>query len=154
MIYLAAAVATTDAHWREMYERYADEALAKSLDVRGSKKWMACYALYQANASLELIAQCDEARRAKAIAAMNAFAEQAAAKVAAARKDPVGKPPYGMCWDGELLLAQLLSPGWVVSRETETFLDEAVRRRDLSRAGVCRQAHVLASFWRWRRAGS
>ena len=154
MIYLAAAVATKDAHWREMYERYADEALAKSLDVRGSKKWMACYALYQANASLELIAQCDEARRAKAIAAMNAFAEQAAAKVAAARKAPVGKPPYGMCWDGELLLAQLLSPGWVVSRETETFLDEAVRRRDLSHAGVCRQAHVLASFWRWRRAGS
>ena len=55
-----------------------------------------------------------------------------------------------MCWDGELLLAQLMSPGRVVSRETESFLDETVRRRELLHAGVCRQAHVLASFWRWR----
>jgi len=79
------------------------------------------------------------------------------AKVAAARAEPCLKRPdmkhYGMCWDGELALTQLLAPGSPGSDSLRPFLELTIRRSDPNRWGVCRAAHVMAAYWRARRAG-
>ncbi|MDD2349486.1 MAG: hypothetical protein PHS50_14655, partial [Kiritimatiellae bacterium] len=58
--------------------------------------------------------------------------------------------PYGMCWDGELLLAQSMVPGFRPDEPYRRFLED-VLREPLERAGLCRTAHLLAAYWRSRR---
>lgn len=159
MIYLAAYLATSDAHWLELYEKCIDEALDKTLLIVGESqnafaRKMPCYSLYQANVSLELIHsyETNAVRRAKIFASMRGFA-----KVAAARAEPCLKRPdmkhYGMCWDGELALAQLLAPESPCSDSLRPFLELTIRRSAPNRWGVCRAAHVMAAYWRARRTG-
>lgn len=83
---------------------------------------------------------------------MRAFAEHAQNRQEWARTDYVKRKPYGMCWEGELLLTQLMAaPQRPFLDCSRSFLDETVRRRDLTRSGVCRTAHVMAAYWRWRK---
>lgn len=159
MIYLAAYLATSDAHWLALYEKYIDEALDKTLLIVGEDcntfaRKMPCYSLYQANVSLELIRsfETNVVRRAKIFASMRGFAE-----VAAGRAEPCltrsDMKHYGMCWDGELALTQLLVPGTPCSASLRPFLELTIRRSDPKVWGVCRAAHVMAAYWRARRIG-
>ena len=159
MIYLAAYLATKDAHWRELYEKYIDEALDKTLLIAGEDRnkyarKMPCYSLYQANVSLELIRshETNEVRRAKIFASMRGFAEAAAGRAEPCLKRPDVKH-YGMCWDGELALTQLLAPGSPDSDSLRPFLELTIRRSDPKQWGVCRAAHLMAAYWRARSRG-
>ncbi|MGN0853469.1 MAG: hypothetical protein ACI4Q3_08855 [Kiritimatiellia bacterium] len=152
MIYCAAYMATGNAHWRELYETYIDEALERTLKIkemppRQIAGRMPCYSLYQANASFEpiLAHERNPARRAKIREALGLFAHQARLRMKAA--NPV-RPPYGMCWDGELALTQLMAPVVAEPADLEAFLAASVRRQKLDSAGFCRVAHVMAAYWR------
>ncbi len=158
MIYAAAYMATKDAHWRAMYEKYADEALDNTLRIAGPDRSkflgrMPCYSLYQANVSLELLLAFEKGnpvRKEKIERAMRAFSELAADRARRAMRNPGAKPPYGMCWDGELVLTMFMTPG-IPDLETATaLLDQAVVRSDLAKSGVIRAAHVMAAYWRAR----
>ena len=161
MIYCTAFLVTGDAHWRDLYERYIDEALDRTLAYRTLPPnqvagRVPCYALYQASTSLEPIlayeAARNPARAEKARAAQAMFAD--AARQRAEKANPA-KPPYGMCWDGELALTQLMAPTFPAPDELAAFVAATVRRQDLARSGVCRVAHVMAAYWRFAvRAGS
>ena len=111
---------------------------------------MPCYSLFQANTSFEpiLAYERNPARVAKIKAAMAAFADHARRRAKGANP---AKPPYGMCWDGELALTQLMAPEIPDRAELAAFVAETVRRQDLARSGVCRAAHVMAAYWRLRR---
>ena len=152
MIYCAAYLATGDVHWRDLYETFIDEALDRTLKIkemtpRQSAGPMPCYSLFQANTSFEPILAYEKnpARVAKIHEAMNAFAHHARLRMKAANPD---KPPYGMCWDGELALTQLMAPDLSEASEVETFVEAMIRRRNLTTSGVCRAAHVMAAYWR------
>ena len=155
MIYCAAFLATGDAHWRDLYERFIDEALDRTLEIRTMpprkiEGRMPCYSLFQANTSFEPILAYEKspARRAKIAEAMAAFADLARRR---AKEANPARPPYGMCWDGELALTQLMAPTIPDPAELAAFVDASVRRQDLARGGVCRAAHVMAAYWRGRR---
>lgn len=159
MIYLAAYLAVGDSHWLDLYEKYIDEALDKTLLVNGEDRdkfarRMPCYSLYQANVSLELILsyEKDAIRRAKIVSSMRGFAEIAASRAEPCLKNPKAKH-YGMCWDGELALTQLIAPGCPRPEMERSFLEQTVRRSDLAASGVCRAAHVMAAYWRARVTG-
>ena len=158
MIYLAAHLATADVHWLALYEKFIDEALDRTLALRDhpERKFanrMPCYSLYQANVSLEPIYAYERtrnpARTARLRDAMGVFAQLARQRAAAARR-PGAKEPYGMCWDGELLLTQLMDPSFAPSADFEAFLTEAVLNKGLATAGLCRVAHIFAAYWRAR----
>ena len=87
---------------------------------------------------------------ALACAALAMFAD--AARQRAEKANPA-KPPYGMCWDGELALTQLMAPTFPAPDELAAFVAATVRRQDLARSGVCRVAHVMAAYWRLRARG-
>lgn len=155
MIYCAAYLATGDVHWRDQYERYVDAALEKTLEIqtmdpRKIAGRMPCYSLFQANTSFEPILAYEKRpdRVEKIRTAMSAFARLARAR--AEHANPA-KPPYGMCWDGELLLTQLMAPSGGLDAQGRAFLEAAVKRQDLTKSGVCRAAHVFAAYWRHRR---
>ena len=158
MIYAAAHLATGDPHWRDLYECCIDEALDLTLRIAGPDRAqflrrMPCYSLYQANASLELLLAYERdnpVRREKIVRAMRAFSELAAGKANQALRDPDAKPPYGMCWDGELVLAMLMVPGRPDAETAQVLLEQAVARQDLATSGVLRAAHIMAAYWRWR----
>ena len=158
MIYAAAFMATRDAHWRELYERVIDEALDRTLRIDGPDRSkflgrMPCYSLYQANASLELLLAFERGnsvRREKIERAMRAFSQLAAGKARQAMKNPDVKPPYGMCWDGELSLAMLMTPGLPDAETLAPFLPQTVLRQEPAKSGIIRASHVMAAFWRWR----
>ena len=161
MIYLAAYDATGDLHWHDLYERFIDAALDRTLivaDAEGRKLiWrMPCYSLYQVNASLELIYMCEmsPSRREKATMAMRIFANAAQERAVAMMSNPSRNPPYGMCWDGELLLTQLMVPESELSGGLRRFLDESVHRVNLTKSDVCRQAHIMAALWRAMNMGT
>ena len=80
---------------------------------------------------------------------MDAFAGFAYDRQVRAQRDPKYKP-YGMCWDGELLLTQLMVPGFRPDEQFCRFLEQAVLSQPLERAGLCRTAHLLAAYWRFR----
>ena len=63
---------------------------------------------------------------------------------------PDAKPPYGMCWDGELLLTMFMTPGTPDAEVADPFLEQAVNRSDLSKSGIIRASHVMAAYWRSR----
>ncbi len=158
MIYLAAYLATSDAHWRDLYENCIDEALDKTLPIAGKNRnkiacSMPCYSLYQANVSLELIYsyETNAVRRTKIFDSMRGFAQVAADRAKICLKRPE-KTYYGMCWDGELALTQLLVPGSPSMDCLCPFLERTICRSDPSRWGVCRAAHLMAAYWRARRA--
>lgn len=161
MIYAAAYMATKDGHWRDMYEKYADEAIDNTLRIVAPDRSkylgrMPCYSLYQANCSLELLLgyeKDNKARREKIEKAMRAFSELAAGKARNAMKNPGAKPPYGMCWDGELLLTMFMTPGVPDAEVAATLLGQAVSRSDLTKSGVIRASHVMAAYWRGRVVG-
>ncbi len=158
MIYAAAYMATNDKHWRDMYEKYADQALDNTLRIVAPDRskhfgWMPCYSLYQANCSLELLLGCEKGnavRRGKIERAMKAFSELAAGRARNAMKNPDAKPPYGMCWDGELLLTMFMTPGVPDAEVAAPFLEQAVNRSDLSKSRIIRASHVMAAYWRSR----
>lgn len=158
MIYAAAYMATNDPHWREMYEKYIDEALDNTLRIDSPDKArflrrMPCYSLYQANVSLELLHRFEKdnaPRRDKIERAMKAFSAIAAGRARNMMGNPSAKPPYGMCWDGELALAMLVTPGMPDYDTVEGFLPQTVARKNLEQSGVIRASHVMAAYWRWR----
>ena len=154
MIYCAAYLATGESHWRDLYEQFIDEALDRTLKIkdmtpRQISGRMPCYSLFQANTSLELILAYEKSpvRATKIREAMNLFADHARRRMISANPE---KPPYGMCWDGELALTQLMAPDVPERGELETFVEATIRRRDLMTSGVCRVAHVMAAYWRTR----
>jgi len=156
MIYLAAYEATKDGHWLDLYEKYIDEALDLTLLVNDDDQGkfarrMPCYSLYQANASLELIRayETNAVRRAKITSSMKGFSEMATRRADICLKRPKTKH-YGMCWDGELALTMLMTPGCRQNATLQPFLDQTIRRADLTKSGVCRAAHVMAAYWRAR----
>ena len=158
MIYAAAHLATGDPHWRDLYERCIDEALDLTLRIAGPDRAqflerMPCYAFYQANASLELLLAVERGnfvRREKIERAMRAFSELAADTAKQALRAPDAEPPYGMCWDGELVLAMLMAPGQPDATTAQALLEQAVARQNLATSGVIRAAHIMAAYWRFR----
>jgi len=158
MIYLAAYLATQDAHWLALYEKFIDEALDRTLVLRDHPERklahrMPCYSLYQANVSFEPIYVYERTRNptrtAKIRDAMGEFARLARLRAEASQR-PGAKPPYGMCWDGELLLTQMMDPSFAPSADFEAFLTKAVLEGGLNTAGITRVMHIFASYWRWR----
>ena len=154
MIYCAAFLATGDGHWRDLYETYIDEALERTLKIRTLAAHeiagrMPCYSLYQANVSLDLILAYEKernpSRTAKIQEAMAIFAKHARNRAKGANP---ARPPYGMCWDGELALTQLLAPEIPEPEELADFIAGAIRRTNPSRMDACRAAHVMAAWWR------
>ena len=153
MIYAAAAMATGEARWRELYERHIDKALDITLEAakpeaKRSLSRMMTYGYYQANASLEVILafERDAVRQNRIRQAMEMFAR--AARTAQDRALARQRINRGMCWEGELLLAQLLSPTFRPDRAFDDFLSSAVMGRDLGRTDFCRIAHLTAAYWR------
>ena len=162
MIYVAAYMATGDTHWKALYEKLIDEALDITLKVKygGFKDKtpeqmqgrMPCYSLFQCVVSFDPIIayEKDLKRRARIQEAMETFAGFAHDRQMRAQRDPKYKP-YGMCWEGELLLTQLMVPGFRPNEPFRRFLEDAVLREPLERASLCRTAHILAAYWRSRR---
>lgn len=162
MIYVAAYMATGDAHWRDLYEKLIDEALditllAKTGGFKGKTKqqmqWrMPCYSLFQCVTSFEPIVAYEKnpKRLARIQEAVEAFAGFARERQQSAQRNPKYKP-YGMCWDGELLLTQLMVPGFRPDAQVRAFLENSVLQQPLETSGLCRTAHILAAYWRSRR---
>ena len=157
MIYCAAYLATRHPHWKEMYERYIDEAIERTLQIHklspqeiGGR--MPCYSLFQANTSLELILawEKDPSRVAKIQEAMSAFAKLVHERESSALRYPRVKH-YGMCWEGELLLTQLMTPDWPFTADERQFLENSLLRDRPEIVGVCRIAHLMTAYWRYRR---
>lgn len=153
MIYGAAARLTGDSRWKGLYEKHVDEALDKSqgmADVRETDR-MPCYSLLQAMCSFETIRRFETRpdRVKKIAAAMSATAIVAAGRARAELKDH-GRRYYGMCDDGELALTMAMLPEGVESGLEKDFLALVVNRHPLGEAGSCRNAHVLAAWWRSR----
>lgn len=157
MLYLVAYMITGEGKWRDEYERYIDEALEITLRVETLTRQkidarMPCYALYQANASIEPIFAYESkrgsqgaARAAKALRAMQDFAKIALQRIGECNPQ---KPPYGMCWDGELALTVLLTPGMECAERLDAFLAESVKRRNLEKCDLCRVAHIMSVYYR------
>ena len=153
MIYGVAWRLSGDAHWKNLYENYVDEALEKSqgMAVEKETRVMPCYSLLQAMCSFEAILSFEKApaRVAKLRAAMTATAGVAAKR---ARRELADSRVsyYGMCEDGELSLTMAMLPGGVDAALERDFLARTVTRRSLVTAGTCRAAHVYAAYWRNR----
>lgn len=164
MIYVAAYLATGDVHWKDLYEKLIDEALditllAKTGGYKGKTpqqlQWrMPCYSLFQCVTSFEPIVAYEKnpKRLARIQEAVEVFAGFARERQRNAQRNPKYKP-YGMCWEGELLLTQLMVPGFRPDAQFRAFLENAVLQQPLEKAGLCRTAHVLAAYWRLRRQG-
>ncbi len=156
MIYIAAYMATGNEHWKELYEKYIDEALEKTLEIKtldpNKVAWrLPCYSLFQVNTSFEpiLAYEKNQSRIEKIKESMKIFADIANARMKSSLKH-LGMKHYGMCWDGELLLTQLMSPETLVDENIEKFLEEAIMRERPEVMDVCRAAHILASYWRYK----
>ena len=110
---------------------------------------MPCYSLYQANASLELLLAFEQGtpREARIRQALDAFADIARRR---GQKANPKKPPYGMCWDGELALARLLAPTLTDAAELGTFLTAAIERTNPNATSLVRNSHVMAAYWKAR----
>ena len=154
MIYAAAFIATKDPHWRDCYETYIDPALDRTLElltlpISKINSRMPCYSLYQANASLELLLAFEQGtpREARIRQALDAFADIARRR---GQKANPKKPPYGMCWDGELALARLLAPTLTDAAELGTFLTAAIERTNPNATSLVRNSHVMAAYWKAR----
>lgn len=155
MIYIAAYMMTGDEHWRERYEEVIDVCLSRTLGIRDMTDRqiagrMPCYSLYQAQCALELILAYEQntARTPLIREAMAEFSRRARSRAVSA--DPA-KPPYGMTWDGELILAELMDPAYAWDERDEDFLLQSVDREDLAQGGWCRAAHIYAAYWKYRR---
>jgi hypothetical protein len=112
---------------------------------------MPCYSLFQVNTSFEpiLAYEKNQSRIEKIKESMKIFADIANARMKSSLKH-LGMKHYGMCWDGELLLTQLMSPETLVDENIEKFLEEAIMRERPEVMDVCRAAHILASYWRYK----
>lgn len=154
MIYAAAFLATKDPHWRDLYETYIDPALDRTLEVltlpsAKINSRMPCYSLYQANVSLELLLAVEEGtpREARIRQALDAFADIARRRGQSAN---LKKPPYGMCWDGELALTRLLAPTLTDVSELQSFLIAAIERTNPNSTSPVRNSHIMAAYWKAR----
>ena len=151
MIYGVAHALTGDAHWKDLYEKYIDEALAKSQGMADPKatRRMPCYSLLQAMCSFEAIAmfESDPKRVALLKSAMRATAKEAENRARVELREP-RRTFYGMCDDGELSLTMAMRPdGGDAAFESE-FRVRMVSRMPPDVAGTCRGAHMLAAWWR------
>lgn len=173
MIYSAAYMATGDKHWKEMYERYIDEALDNTLAIYDEPSYpklcnMPCYTLYQAVASMEIVIgyEKDPDRVERLQRAIKGFSDIASYIMSTCNP---GDPPYGMCWDGELMLTKLMDPSYTPDYGFRAFLDAALLRCEpgwseehtkepqqtgASGDGWCRTAHICSAFWRLERLDS
>ena len=153
MVYGAAARVTGDGHWRELYGKYIDEALAKSQGMADEKETriMPCYSLLQAMCSFEilLLVEKDPARVALIRKAMEATAAAAEKRARLELAQP-RKTFYGMCDDGELSLTMAMLPGEGDAAFKSEFLSRTLARAPLAISGTCRNAHVYAAYWRSR----
>ena len=151
MIYGAAWHLTGDRRWADLYEKYIDEALDKSLGMADRKETdvMPCYSLLQAMCAFETIlaveTRVDRVRKLKS--AMEATATVASMRAHEELKDHCRRY-YGMCDDGELSLTMAMLPEGADKVLEAEFLNLIVTRQPLTEAGSCRNAHVFAAFWR------
>ena len=160
MVYAAAWAVTGEKRYFDLYRKYLDEGVAKSMElaqmtpqelarIRGS---MPDYSLLQMQLSLELVAKVerDPVRRRKVEACMARPAEIAADR---ARALGTGDTQY-LCGCGELSLAQTIAGRG--DRETlERTLVACIRAQPFAdRASCCRIVHLFGAWWRFRRLAS
>jgi len=158
MIYAAAWEVTGDGKWKELYERYIDEALAKTLAIKDQPPihWhgvMPTYSLLQMNTSLEVLLGIEKnpARRSKMAEAAACAARMADERAMDMKANPK-KKYYGLCVDGEIALAQLLAPGWKYSADERGYLAAGLSR-PLAGSGAFNVSHMAAAYWRARLNG-
>ena len=155
-VYLAAAELTNDAHWRELYERYAEDAAVGAARMEAEKaanpkwKWTTpAYTLLQNASSYEVLLGCEkDARRVEKLrTGLLMGAKEADYRARDMWQNP-RKSWYGMCADGELALAQLMSPDWTYDETELAILAKAIRKAPPQAWGTCRAAHLFAAYWR------
>ena len=158
MFYAAAwSVAGSRRHF-DLYRRYLDEGIAKSMELAtatGPKLKqllgrMPDYTLLQMQTSLELVlaVEPDPARRERVRACMDRPAEMAAGRA----KLLGSRDTRWLCGCGELQLAQLMAPGRAYPDEQRRILEDAIRDVPFaSRASCVRIVHLSAAWWRMRR---
>lgn len=158
MFYAAAWSVTGARKYFDLYRRYLDEDIEKSLELKtadGPKMRqlqgrMPDYTLLQMQTSLELVlaVEPDKAYRERIRACMDKPAEMAAAR---AKRLKSGESRW-LCGCGELQLAQLMVPGLAYPAEQRTILENAIRDVPFaSQASCVRVVHLYAAWWRWRR---
>ena len=155
-IYLAAYDLTKDAHWRELYERYAEDAATGAARMEAEKaanpkwKWITpAYTLLQNASSYEVLLGCepDAGRLERLRTGLRMGAKEADFRARDMWRNP-RKSWYGMCADGELALAQLMSPDWEYDEVERAILAKAIRKSPPWAWGTCRAAHLFAAYWR------
>ena len=158
MIYAVAWKMSGDVKWRDLYEKYIDQALDITLTIKDkpTKTWagiMPTYSLLQMNTSLEVLLgiERDPARRARMEDAARYAARMADERAMDMMAHP-GKTYYGLCVDGEIALAQLMASGWAYSADERVYLLRGLGR-PLARSGAFNASHMAAAYWRARANG-
>lgn len=153
MVFATAYLATGETHWKDLYEKYIDRGLDMTLPLIGMTEkevlsYMPCYSLYQAICSLEVVASMENGpeRVEKIKRCINEFSRRANER--ATNADPA-KPPYGMCWDGELSLTELMDPDYVMTDFNVRMLKDSVLEKEADKMGWCKAAHMYAAYWRY-----
>ena len=83
--------------------------------------------------------------------AMKAFSTAARLRTERAVESSFENPPYGLCWEGELLLAQLMDPSVVPDDTLKGFLASSLERNNPFEADWYRICHMCAAIWRMER---
>jgi len=158
MFYAAAWSVTGERRYFDLYRKYLDEDIAKSLELKTATgaemqkllRRMPDYTLLQMQTSLELVlsVEPDPQYRSRIRACMDKPAEMAAER---AKRLKSGETKY-LCGAGELQLAQLMVPGGTYPAEQRVILENAIRDVPFeTRASPVRIVHLGAAWWRMRR---
>ena len=150
---------TGKSEWKNLYEKYIDESLEKSLvlTTTPSSKYkgiMPTYSILQMNSSLEVIRGVEKnmERIAKVDKCMARGAEIAEERALDMKANP-GKKWYGMSPDAEIALSQLMAPAWKFNDTDIEILRaklDALKISDLSTFDI---SHFAAAYWRARVRG-
>ncbi len=168
MVYIVAWDITGDGKWKTEYEKYIDESLDRTLQLRNKPMSafygiMPCYAFLQVNTSLEpvwLLEKNDE-RRAKVREAMEYIAKMAEERVQN-RRGLGGMSPAAEC-----LLTLMITPGRKLTKAECEFLlfnvkkwipeensfDAVIHTWDITQE-ACDAAHRTAAYWKACATGS
>ncbi len=138
--------------YREVVEPAVDQSLTlPSLPQAEINAWMPTYTLLQMQTSLELLyeLETDEELKAKIARAMEPVAQMGAKR---AIRINGGEEKY-LCACGEAALAQLMAAEVVFPVRQVELLLKSITDSDVEKISACRTIHLLAAFWRARRAG-
>ena len=157
MVYAAAWAVTGAREYRDLYRKYVEEGIAKSMELAAARTpqeqarlrgTMPDYALLQMLVSLELVAavEPDADRRRRIWDCMAAPARIAVRRAAALG---VGETQY-LCGCGELSIVQSIA-GAGDRAERERALCAAIAAKPFAdQASCCRIVHLFAAWWRYR----